>query len=232
MYSFDSVIRYSEVGENKLLTMSSLINYFQDASSFHSEDVGLGIDYLDDHNRAWYINAWQIEVNRYPQFLEKVKVGTWPYEFNGFVGLRNYVMWDEKGEILAKANSVWAYINTETGRFAKAEKYIEDRYVTEQKLDMEYGERKIRLPKDGTELKPIRVEEFHIDTNHHMNNEEYVKIGLQLAEILYPKHLRVEYRKSALLDDIIAPVLFKDGDNTIISLNDESAKPYAIIEAR
>ena len=45
MYTFESRIRYSETGSEGRLTMASLINYFQDCSTFHSEDLGLGVAY-------------------------------------------------------------------------------------------------------------------------------------------------------------------------------------------
>ena len=41
MYTFDSRIRYSEVGEDKRLTLISLVDYFQDCSTFQSEDLGI-----------------------------------------------------------------------------------------------------------------------------------------------------------------------------------------------
>ena len=43
MYAFDSRIRYSETDSEGRLTLNALLNYFQDCSTFHSEDVGLGI---------------------------------------------------------------------------------------------------------------------------------------------------------------------------------------------
>ena len=39
MYQFQSRIRYSEVDSEGRLTMASLINYFQDCSTFQSEDL-------------------------------------------------------------------------------------------------------------------------------------------------------------------------------------------------
>ncbi len=39
MYTFQSRIRYSEVGPDGRLTLESLLDYFQDASTFHSEDL-------------------------------------------------------------------------------------------------------------------------------------------------------------------------------------------------
>ena len=34
MYTFDSRVRYSEIGEDKKLTLNSLLNYFQDCTTF------------------------------------------------------------------------------------------------------------------------------------------------------------------------------------------------------
>ena len=34
MYSFKSRVRYSEVGEDKKLSLNGIINYFQDCSTF------------------------------------------------------------------------------------------------------------------------------------------------------------------------------------------------------
>ena len=40
-YSFDAKIRYSETDSEGKLTLSSLLNYFQDCVTFHCEDIGL-----------------------------------------------------------------------------------------------------------------------------------------------------------------------------------------------
>ena len=50
MYSFNSRIRYSELDETGRLRLESLLDYFQDCSTFHSEDIGLGVDYLKERH--------------------------------------------------------------------------------------------------------------------------------------------------------------------------------------
>ena len=57
MYSFDSRVRYSEVDENRRITLLSILNYFQDCSSFHSEKIGVGIDYLNKRQCAWVLSS-------------------------------------------------------------------------------------------------------------------------------------------------------------------------------
>ena len=115
MYTFDSRVRYSETGEEGLLSLPAIVDYFQDVSTFQSEDLGIGIDFLKEKDLLWVMSAWQVVVHRYPALGEKIKIGTIPYELRGFMGLRNFFMDTEDGERLAQANSVWSLINHKKG---------------------------------------------------------------------------------------------------------------------
>lgn len=46
MYTFTSRVRFSETDENGKLSLAGIMNYLQDCSVFHSEDVGNGTDVL------------------------------------------------------------------------------------------------------------------------------------------------------------------------------------------
>ena len=109
IYQFDSRVRYSEVDENRRITLLSILNYFQDCSSFHSEKIGVGIDYLNKRQCAWVLSSWQIVLGELPVFGQEITVQTWPYSFKGFLGVRNFCSRDEKGEKLAWANTLWTY---------------------------------------------------------------------------------------------------------------------------
>ena len=47
MYEYDSRVRLSEVDQHQRMTLNAVLNYFQDCSFFHSEDLGVGIEYLN-----------------------------------------------------------------------------------------------------------------------------------------------------------------------------------------
>ena len=97
MYSFNSKIRYSECDSDGRLTLPSLLNYFQDCSTFQSEELGVGVGYLKAHHQVWVLSAWQIEVERYPRLCEEVEIGTFPHEFKAFLGSRNFFMRTKDG---------------------------------------------------------------------------------------------------------------------------------------
>ena len=82
MYSFKSRVRFSETDLEGIITFGNIVNYMQDCSAFHSEDLGVGIQELKKHNKTWMISSWYIEILRYPIFGEEIEIITSPYSFN------------------------------------------------------------------------------------------------------------------------------------------------------
>ncbi len=230
-YSFDSRIRYSEVGEDRKLTIPQFIDYFQDCSTFHSEDLGVGLEFVGERHRAWVINYWHIEFNRRPRLGEKVRICTVPYEFRRFFGKRNFWMEDEEGNMLACADSLWTLLDTESGRPARVEEDIEEIYGKGEPLPMEDLPRKIAVPEGSEKMEAFSIVRSHLDTNHHVNNAQYIYMAQQyLPEDVKIKRLRVEYKMQAVLNDVIYPFVAVQEDLITISLCNEMEKPYAVLE--
>ena len=230
-YSFESRVRYSEIGEDKRLTMTGLLNYFQDCTTFHSEEVGRGMEVLEAIRHVWVLSAWQVCVNRYPKLGEHSVVSTWPYDFKSFYGSRNFELKTADGEQLAYANSLWTFLDLESGRPARVLPEELAAYPTEEKLDMDYAPRKIRVPEHTVQGEAFQVKPHHLDTNHHVNNGQYVSMARDcFREDFSIRQLRVEYKRQALLGDQILPCLAAEGDRYVVSLNSPSGQPYAIVE--
>ena len=116
MYQFDSRVRYSETDEKGRLSVTGIMNYFQDCSTFQSEDIGMGVSYLKEHHQAWWLSSWQIIIDRYPVLGERITIGTWPYDFKGIFGYRNFTIQDSQGGYLVRANSIWFLFDTKAGK--------------------------------------------------------------------------------------------------------------------
>ena len=231
MYSFNSRVRYSEVGTDERLTLNSIVNYFQDCSTFQSEDIGLGLEHLRANNRGWLMSSWQIIVNHYPMLGEEIQIGTWAYDFNGFYGSRNFVITDTDGNYFAYANSLWVFMDLEKGKPTKITDDMLNGYVMEAKIDMNYAPRKILLPSESQPLDSFPVRRYHIDTNNHVNNGQYIQMAKEfIPEDFKIRQMRVEYKKAAVFGDTIVPRVYKTNDIYTIGLCDEVGQPYSIIE--
>lgn len=231
MYSFRSRVRYSEVGNDKKLSLSSLINYFQDCSTFQSQDIGFGVRKLEQERRAWLLSSWQIVVDRYPDLFEEIEVCTWAYDFKGFYGMRNFCLKDREGVMLARANSVWIYMDRDSGRPARIPKEEAQAYAIEEKLPMDYAGRKLPMPEEMEKRPPLVILKHQIDTNNHVNNGQYVGMAADfLPEAYRIGMMRAEYKMSAKLGEVVVPYTKEQDGIYTVALCDEAGKPYAVVE--
>ena len=230
-YTIDGRIRFSEVDHTRRMTLPGIVNYFQDCSTFQSEDLGLGILHCKELKKAWILSSWQVVVERYPQLGEKISVSTWATNFNGLFGDRNFCMKDEDQKIIAYANSLWVYMDMEKGRPVRPQESEIEPYGEADPLPMEYASRKITLPKETEEKDAFPVRKYHIDTNEHVNNCQYVQMALEfLPQEKEVKQMRVEYKKSAVYGDIIYPKIACEEERTVVELCDAAGKLYAAAE--
>ncbi len=271
MYTFEGRVRYSEVTKEQTLDLYAILNYFQDCSNFQSADLGVGVQYLAKRQRAWLLCAWQIELVRAPHLFERIKVGTWPYDFKGMYGYRNFIMYNESQnhEVAAYANSIWFLVDAQSGKPLRISPEDAAPYVLEPAYPMEYAPRKISLPEfqpaaatDGQAqpgqspcvlessgkctvptriapgCPPVTVTKMFLDTNNHVNNARYVQLAQScLPESFQIRRMRAEYRRAAVLGDVIYPVLlsgFRAEDSgtklCYVALNDRDGNAYAAVE--
>ena len=236
-YEYKDRISFSRCDVNKKLSITSLIDAFQDASIFQSEDAGVGIEYSRERNLLWVLNYWEIEIERMPGLCDEVTVGTYPFAFKSFMGFRNFYLKDRDGNYLVKANTTWTMVDMGKMTPVKAPDNIVAAYELGVKLDMTYSPRKILLPKDDEwtvrEADVRTVELHHLDVNMHVNNCQYINFALTAAgEDMDIRALRADYRLQAHLKDKIYPLVYSNGNERIIALNDEESKPYSVVYFR
>lgn len=231
MYTFDSKVRYSEIDHRGTMTLPALINYFQDCSTFQSESLGFGVKAAKEKKKAWILSYWQVVVERYPELGEEITVGTFASDFKGLFGERNFVMLDKENNRLSCANSLWVYMDMEKGRPILPDKEEIEAYGTEPKLDMDYEGRKIRPAAEYEDREAFPVRKYHIDTNEHVNNCQYVQMAMEmLDQERVIRQVRVEYKKSAVLGDMIIPRTGDRDGRTVVELCTTEGELYAAVE--
>ena len=96
---------------------------------------------------------------------------------------------------------------------------------------MAYAPRKIAVLPGGAEYAPIPVKKHHLDTNQHVNNQQFIDIAMDyLPEDFGIGQMRAEYKKQAYLEDVLKPYVAV-GDNVVyVALRDEAGAPYVSVE--
>ena len=100
----------------------------------------------------------------------------------------------------------------------------------EAPLVMDKVPRKIRIPEYSERKEPVLVTYHHIDTNHHVNNAQYVEMARQAARPdCRVRELRAEYKRAAVAGDLIVPQVSRTQDGDVVSLCSAAGEPYAVI---
>jgi len=229
-YEFHSHVRYSECGEDGRLSLKAVVDYFQDTATFQGEHLGIGVGYLKKQNIAWILTSWQIITDHFPKLAEPVTAQTWAYDFKNFYGLRNLVLLDGEGRKAAWANSVWVLMDMKRMRPVKVPPLLLEKYGSDEPLEMEYAPRKIKEPETGEEMTPFAVVKTHLDTNHHVNNGQYIEMArTYLPEKFDLYETRVEYKAQAHLGDLICPKVCTEDGVVTVSLRDEEGRSYCVV---
>lgn len=231
MYTLETKVRYSECSESGQAGLADVFNYMQDACTFQAEELGVGVSYMQTHQWAWILNSLQADIRRYPKFGEKIKISTWPYDFHGFYGYRNFKIEDEAGSLLVCANSVWVFLDLKRGRPAKIDEQAASAYTLHKPLDMQYEGRRIPSFEPQGFLDPVRVPRYFMDTNHHMNHAKYILLAQEcLAPEFQIAGIHAQYCKSAVRGDLLYPCIQCSSHKATVRLDSQDGKTYAVIE--
>lgn len=228
MYSFSSRVRYSEVDESGTLSIYALLNYLQDCSLFQSHELGVGFEHALEVHRRWLLAAWEVEIGRLPYFADEIVVSTWASGFDSLYAHRNFTVVDAaSAATLVRADSLWFMYDDALGRpirppAEEVEPYQGD-LDHDRPLDMPPIHRRIRVESAGEPMASLTVTAAHIDTNHHVNNAQYVAMALGVlpeGTDARVTRLDVQYRRAAVLGDVVCPVVHacEDGDARIVQL--------------
>lgn len=233
MFTFQSKVRYSELDEEGKLSVPSIVNYFQDCSTFQSESLGVGIEYLEKSKKIWMLSHWHILFENEAKLCDEIQIGTWAYHFDKTFGYRNFMI-NRGEERIASASSKWVLYGVNEGRPIKITEADAKMYGEEAQLEMGTTDVRLRLAKERKEEEPFVVRRYHIDTNGHVNNGKYIQMAMEfIPEDFKIKEMVVEYKKQAALGATILPCTYKQEDWLVVALLEQATKScYALIGFR
>ena len=233
MYSLNYKVTTSTCDSEGRLKLYSALQMMQDCSEMWIDSEPGVKRYFEEQNMAQLLASRQVEIIRVPEFKEQLTVTTSVYGMKPMFGFRNTFIYDADGRPCYKSWSMGAFVDKLAGKLKRVDDATIASMKLEPKLEMNYKDRRIILPKDarvGERCEPVRVQRADIDYNRHVNNANYIRMALELLpEDFKVKGLRVEYRVAARLGDVLLPSVYRIDNGIIVSLS-ISTEVGAIVE--
>lgn len=238
-FTFDLEVPYFACNPRGYMTPTYILNYFGEASSAHSDYLGLGVKELVKDKYGWVLNRWKVEFIKYPRVKDKLRVETWTSGVNKFYANREFVLYDEENQIIVKATTVWIFLNIEKQRPIRIPKEIEERYncLNETIFNSFYKFKEVESIEESREYFTRKSD---IDYNNHVNNVKYLDWILELIPDEVDKNyslnsLEIQYRKEILHGNTVISNIIKEDEqkdslnfsHSIYTKGDNGTNTYA-----
>lgn len=233
MYELKSRVRYSEADGNGVLSIAGLMNYLQDCCTMQAEDLGIGLSYLRENHIGWMVTSYQVKIHgKLPVVGDCIVVKTWPYQFRGMLGYRNFTLETDEGQVLVEADSLWILMDLDTLKPVRLPEKMIEAYKLSSRLSGEWDVRKkLSLTDKGVREDVFTVAKMHIDTNNHMNNTKYVEAAMAcLPKEATVKELFISYKNAAVLGDEVHCYVADKEDGCTVSLCDGDGVDYCVVD--
>ena len=225
--SQELVLRYTfnvttaDCDMNARLRTGGLVNFLVLAAINSADTLGFGYEGLRGQQLFWVLSRMTVEIYKPLKWFDKVTVETWPKDISGLLYLRDFIVTDQHGEVVAKCVSGWLAIDLAT----KQPKNIQDRFanIINKMKDRHALERlpeKLLPVKNGNTI-DLKTTWFDLDLNKHVTSTRYVDwmIDMLPTDFLgdnYPKGISLNYLKETMLGEQVRMTYSEGKDGALL----------------
>lgn len=185
----------------------SLLRYLGEASSLHSDDIGMGLEECKKMNYSWILYRWKVNMESYPKAKDKIIIETWTSSFNKFYAYREFIVYDEGMNEIGRARTLWIFMDTEKKRPIRIPKEFDGIYnIIEDRVFEGFWDLEEEL--EVEESVDFHVRKSDIDYNEHVNNSNYLAwimeiVDEEVQENYYLREFEIMYKKETLYPETI-----------------------------
>ena len=226
MYEYKKRIEFCDIDENNRLSAKGLIRILGEVAGVHSESLGYGLNHVPQTHLTWMLLNWKIQFFLKPSWNTDLLVKTWARNFSKISSNRDFSVYDNDNNLVAKASSKWVLIDSERFTPVRITEEIHNTFgeYNFSVFDTEVNDKE-KEPEGSNFVYNYKIKRRDIDTNHHVNNLYY----LDYAYDSLPKNLwnvpfdniEIIYKKQIKLNDTIKCFYAYDNNQHIVTIKSE-----------
>lgn len=160
------------------LKPSSILNMMQEAAGRQCVALQVSSEALAERNLFWAVTRQHIQIERLPTFGQPVTIETWPGETSRVAYPRSTIGYDEEGNVLFRAISLWVLMDISTRKMVLPGKSGLDFSGTNRGIELAVPASLAPVKLEGRRQRQVVFTE--LDRNGHMNNTRYLDWAMDL----------------------------------------------------
>jgi acyl-ACP thioesterase len=232
-------ITVGDVDKNHLMKPSCLFDFFQEITTVHGEDLGVGVNVMQNAGLAWVLSRFMVIVEQRPKFGQRIEITSWPHGSEKLFLLRDYLAKDQNGAILARARSRWIIIDIEKRKPLRPQSLPVPLPLNEGHDAVIMANSALAKRDNLVKMSERKAVYSDIDFNGHVNNARYIQWiqdAIPSDRIENARQLRfdinyiTEVKNGETVEIFSAPFTCEetDANNTIFANPEHEAEKIAI----
>ncbi len=169
-------LRYFDMNNFGQATPTTMLTLLEETAAEHCYSIDYSLYDLVEQNVGWVLLSGKMQMDRYPNYKEKIVIRTWLSEYSAIKGLRENLIYDEQKNIIGRAKGLWVFFDIERRRPIRIFDDIIERWssYSEECLTQNLSE-KIETIDSADYTKKFKVNRYDTDMNKHVNNIRYLQ---------------------------------------------------------
>ena len=225
-----------DVGTNNKATNKAMLKYLENIACRHSDEVGYGINTIEQTGVVWILLDWKFKVIERPLYGQTIKVKTWSRKMEKFYAYRDFEIYDENDNILAIATTKWVLLDANTRKIQRIPEELVSKYKQETELQVFQNEiEKLHKPESEECSIEVKIRRTDIDINNHVNNLNYLDLAYEiLPDEIYNQdinNVRITYKHQTKRREIVNVGYTKQNEKNIVTIKTQNKEElHAIVE--
>lgn len=169
-------LRYFEMNKIGVATPTIVLALLEETAADHCHSINHSLFDLVKKNVGWVLVSGVLQIDRYPNYKEKITIRTWISNYSAIKGYRENIIYDENNHIIGRAKGLWVFFDIENRKPISIFNDIKEKWsLFEEESINKNIKKKIEPINFAEHIKQFRVNRFDIDMNKHVNNIRYLQ---------------------------------------------------------
>ena len=172
-------VRTFEADASGKLSIQNLCNYLQESAGNHARALNFSVEQLQERQMTWMLSRLHVKVERYPSWGDTVFIDTWPSGHNGLFATREFKVYTEAGDQVARGTSAWLVIDLLRRRPVRIPAFFDEVAVPEVPRAIADPFLKFAPAEHFTIQRHFEAQFSDLDINGHANNVSFINWAIE-----------------------------------------------------
>jgi medium-chain acyl-[acyl-carrier-protein] hydrolase len=190
------------------IRLGAFVNLLIQSAINSAENLGFGFGGIRQQKLFWVLSRLTLEIYKPLTWQSNTVVETWPKDIDGLLYLRDFMVFDDRKDCVAKATSGWLAIDLDSKRPKLIDGLQGDVFVLlKEKNALAKLPVKLAGITDG-DIFEIKSTYCDLDLNKHVTSTRYIDwmidtLSIEFLQKNYPKSLSINYMKETMPGETI-----------------------------